>query len=75
MTRRTLFLSPVLAVPLPSIAAPVARGIALTNVSVIDGSAGLRHNQTVVVQHDRIVAIGSAAAIDIQRGTRAIPAR
>lgn len=75
MTRRTFFLSPVFAARLPSLAAPVATPIALTNVSVIDGHAGLRHNQTVVLQHDRITAVGSAATIDIPRDTRIIPAR
>jgi imidazolonepropionase-like amidohydrolase len=74
MTRRTFFLSPVFAVHLPSLAAPVATPIALTNVSVIDGRAGLRHNQTVVLQHDRITAVGSAATIDLPRDTGIIPA-
>jgi imidazolonepropionase-like amidohydrolase len=75
MTRRTFFLSPVLSpIVFPSVAAPVANPLAVTHVSVIDGE-GLRQDQTVVLQHDRIVAVGNAATVRVPRDARVLPAR
>lgn len=76
MTRRTFFLSPVLPpIVLPSIAATATTTLALTNVSVINGTGGLRQDQTVVLRHDRIAAVGSAASVRVPRDAQVFPAR
>lgn len=75
MTRRTVLLSPMLGpFVLPSAAAPVVTTLALTKVSVID-SAGLRLDQTVVLQGDRIIAAGNAAVVPLPRSARRLSGR
>lgn len=52
--------------------APAAEGpvLAVTNVTVVDAAQGARPGQTVVVDGDRIVAVGTG--VDVPRGARVV---
>jgi imidazolonepropionase-like amidohydrolase len=53
-----------------AVEAPV---VALTNVKVIDGTGSpSRGNQTVVIEGDRIAAVGDAGRVSIQAGARVL---
>lgn len=75
MTRRSFLLSSIAApLSIPLAAAAKYTTLALTDVSVID-AAGLRHEQTVLLQSDRITAAGPAASVTVPPNTRVLPCR
>lgn len=75
MTRRTLLLSPVLsAFASRCVAAPTTPTLAITNVSVID-AAGARHDQNVIIEDDRITAVGDAAVVPVPEHTDVVTGR
>ena len=52
---------------------PTPVSLALTHVTVIDGTgAAARPDQTVVLSADRIVSVGDSAKVQIPQGTRTI---
>jgi imidazolonepropionase-like amidohydrolase len=54
-------------------AAPAGAQIAITNVTVIDVEAGRpRRNMTVIVDGDRISAVGRASLVRVPRGSRIV---
>ena len=76
MTRRTFFLSPVFSpILLPSVNAATATTLALTNVTVIDGTGAVQQEQTVVVKGDRIAEMASAARVRVPRDAHVFPGR
>jgi imidazolonepropionase-like amidohydrolase len=76
MTRRTFFLSPIVApILLPSVAARDAATLMLTDVTVIDASGGVQANRTVVVKGDRIVVQGRADSVRAPGDARVISGR
>ena len=76
MPRLSRIVSTVVALTTIPAASYAQSAIAITNVTVIDGtSATPRSSQTVIVRGNRIVAVGAAASVRTPSGARVIDGR
>ena len=62
--------------PLACVPPSAAKTLAITNVSVVDVAAGRnRADQVILIDGDRIVAVGSPGAVPVPRGARVLDGR